>query len=219
MLDDLDKELERRGLRFARYADDCNIYVRSARAGERVMTSVKRFIEKKLKLKVNERKSAVARATTRKFLGYSFLKRKGLFLCRVATRSLERLKDKVRTLTRRTTGEPQVYLIERLNRLVNGWVSYYRLADTPSIFQELDEWMRRRLRQLQWKRWKRPKTRYRELVTRGVPATPARETAGSSKGPWRLSASPSVQQALDNAYWHAQGLLSFSDRYQQLRWT
>ncbi len=219
MLDDLDKELERRGHRFVRYADDCNIYVRSARAGERVMNSVKQFIEKKLKLKVNERKSAVARATTRKFLGYSFLKWKGVFRRRIATRSLERLKDKLRDRTRRTTGEPLPKLITRVNQLVTGWVGYYRLADTPTVFQELDEWLRHRLRQLLWKRWKRPKTRYRELVARGVPASSAREASGSGKGPWRLSASPPVHQALNNAYWRAQGLLSFSDRYQQLRWT
>ena len=219
MLDDLDKELERRGHRFVRYADDCNIYVRSARAGERVMDRMKQFIEKKLKLKVNERKSAVARATARKFLGYSFLKWKGLFRRRIATRSLERLKDKLRDLTRRTTGEPLSQLITRVNRLVNGWVGYYRLAETPTIFQELDEWLRHRFRQLLWKRWKRPKTRYRELMARGVPALSAREVSGSGKGPWRLSASPPVHQALNNAYWRAQGLLSFSDRYQQLRWT
>jgi RNA-directed DNA polymerase len=219
MLDDLDTELERRGHRFVRYADDCNIYVRSARAGERVMNSVKQFIEKKLKLKVNERKSAVARATSRKFLGYSFWKWKGVFRRRVATRSLERLKDKLRDLTSRTTGAPVPQLITRVNSLVKGWVGYYRLADTPSVFQELDEWLRHRLRQLLWKRWKRPATRYRELVTRGVPAFSAREAAGSGKGPWRLSASPPVHQALNNAYWRTQGLLSFSDRYQQLRWT
>jgi RNA-directed DNA polymerase len=219
MLDDLDKELDRRGHRFVRYADDCNVYVRSARAGERVMNSVKQFIEKKLKLKVNERKSAVARATTRKFLGYSFLKWKGVFRRRIATRSLERLKDKLRDRTRRTTGEPLPKLITRVNQLVTGWVGYYRLAETPTVFQELDEWLRHRLRQLLWKRWKRPKTRYRELVARGVPPSSAREAAGSGKGYWRLSASPPVHQALNNAYWRAQGLLGLSDRYQQLRWT
>jgi len=220
MLDDLDKELERRGHRFVRYADDCNIYVRSARAGERVMNSVKQFIEKKLKLKVNERKSAVARATTRKLLGYSFLKRKGRVLRRVASRSLERLKDKLRVLTRRTSsGEPLPALIERVNRLVSGWTGYYRLADTPTIFHELDEWLRHRLRQLLWKRWKRPATRYRELRAHGVSTFSAWEASSSGKGPWRLSASPPVQQALNNAYWRAQGLLSFSDRYQQLRLT
>ena len=160
MLDDLDKELERRGHRFVRYADDCNIYVQSARAGERVMKSVKHFIEEKLKLKVNERKSAVARATRRKFLGYSFLKRNGEILRRVAERSLERVKDKVRRMTRRTSAEPMSAILERINRLVRGWIGYYRLADTPSVFKELDEWLRHRLRQLLWKRWKRPKTRY-----------------------------------------------------------
>jgi RNA-directed DNA polymerase len=165
-----------------RYADDCNIYVRSARAGARVMNSVKQFIEKKLKLKVNERKSAVARSTARKFPGYSFLKWEGLFRRRVATRSLERLKDKLRDFTRRTTGEPLPPLIRRVNRLVNGWVGYYRLAETPTIFQELDEWLRHRLRQLLWKRWKRPRTRYRELVARGVPAFSAREASGRCVG-------------------------------------
>jgi group II intron reverse transcriptase/maturase len=219
MLDDLDKELERRGHRFVRYADDCNIYVQSARAGERVMKSVKHFIEEKLKLKVNERKSAVARATRRKFLGYSFLKRNGEILRRVAERSLERVKDKVRRMTRRTSAEPMSAILERINRLVRGWIGYYRLADTPSVFKELDEWLRHRLRQLLWKRWKRPKTRYRELVARGVPPSSAREAAGSGKGCWRLSASPPVHQALNNAYWRAQGLVSFSDRYQQLRST
>ena len=183
------------------------------------MNSVKQFIEKKLKLKVNERKSAVARATKRKFLGYSFLKRNGKILRRIAERSLERLTEKVRRLTRRTSAEALPSILERLNRLVNGWVGYYQLADTPSVFKELDEWLRHRLRQLLWKRWKRPKTRYRELVARGVPPTTAREAAGSGKGPWRLSASPPVQQALNNAYWRAQGLMGFSDRYQRLRST
>jgi group II intron reverse transcriptase/maturase len=219
MLDDLDKELERRGHRFVRYADDCNIYVQSARAGERVMNSVKHFIEKKLKLKVNERKSAVARATKRKFLGYSFLKRNEKILRRIAERSVERLAEKVRHITRRTSAEALPSILERLNRLVNGWVGYYQLADTPSVFKELDEWLRHRLRQLLWKRWKRPKTRYREMVARGAPPTSAREAAGSGKGPWRLSASPPVQQALNNAYWRAQGLMGFSDRYQRLRST
>jgi RNA-directed DNA polymerase len=219
MLDDLDKELERRGHRFVRYADDCNLYVQSARAGERVMNSVKQFIAQQLKLKVNERKSAVARATQRKFLGYSFLKRNGEILRRIAARSLERLAEKVRIITRRTSAEALPVILERLNRLVNGWVGYYRLADTPSVFKEVDEWLRHRLRQLLWKRWKRPKTRYRELVARGVPPLSAREAAGSGKGCWRLSASPPVHQALNNAYWRAQGLMGFSNRYQQLRST
>jgi group II intron reverse transcriptase/maturase len=219
MLDDLDKELERRGHHFVRYADDCNIYVRSERAGQRVMNSIRQFIERKLKLKVNARKSAVARATQRKFLGYSFLKRKGQVLYRVAARSLEHLKDKVRNLTRRTSGQTLTTILERLNRLVRGWVGYYRLADTPTVFTELDEWLRHRLRQLLWKRWKRPKTRDRELVARGVPPSAAREVAGSGKGCWRLSASPPVHQALSKAYWRAQGWIGFSDCYQRLHGT
>lgn len=219
MLDDLDKELEKRGHHFARYADDCNIYVRSRRAGERVLASVRRFLEGRLSLKVNERKSAVDRPWKRKFLGFSFFKRNGEVLRRVAPQALEQLKTKLRRLTRRTTHEPLEEIIQRLNEYTRGWIGYFRLADTPSVFQELDEWIRRRLRQLVWKRWKRPKTRWRNLVALGVPPSSAREAAGSGKGVWRLAASPPVQQALSNAYWRRQGLQSISQRYAELRST
>jgi RNA-directed DNA polymerase len=219
MLDDLDKELEKRGHRFVRYADDCNIYVKSRRAGERVMTSARRFIETRLKLKVNESKSAVDRAVKRKFLGFSFFKRNGETLRRIAREAMGRLRDRLRKLTRRTTHEPLEEIIRRVNEYVTGWIGYFRLADTPSVFKEIDEWLRRRLRQVLWKRWKRPKTRWRNLVALGVLPNTAREAAGSGKGYWRLAASPPVQQALSNAYWRSQGLLSISARYQQLRST
>ncbi len=218
MLDDLDKELERRGHKFVRYADDCNIYVRTQRAGERVMGSVKRFLEKKLKLKVNPKKSKVERASRAKFLGFSFYKRKGEVHIRVAKRSLERYRDKLRRLTKRTRSGKLEEVIEAINQYTMGWIAYYRLADTPSVFEGLDSWTRRRLRQMVWKRWKRGTTRYRKLVKLGVP----RERAGLGavgKSPWRMSSSPVINEALSNAYWHNSGLKSIKARYQELCFT
>ena len=216
MLDDLDKELERRGHRFVRYADDCNIYVKSKRAGERVMESVKGYVEKKLSLKVNEKKSAVDRPAKRKFLGFSFYKRKGEILIRIATKALQRCRERLRELTRRTMSGKQEDLIKAINQYTMGWMGYYRLADTPSVFKELDEWLRRRMRQMVWKRWKRGTTRWRELVALGIPAEKAGLGAVGTS-PWRMSASPIVNMALSNAYWKQQGLRSFSERYQPLR--
>jgi len=219
MLDDLDKELEKRGHHFARYADDCNLYVKSRRAGERVLASVRRFLEERLSLTVNEQKSAVDRPWRRKFLGFSFFKRNGETLRRVAPQARTRLKAKLSSLTRRTTHEPLEEIIRRVNQYTMGWMGYFRLADTPTVFHEVDEWLRRRLRQLLWKRWKRPKARRRNLEALGVPPKTAREAAGSGKGYWRLAASPPVQQALSNAFWRSQGLRSLHERYCQLRAT
>ena len=219
MLDDLDKELEKRGHRFVRYADDCNIYVKSLRAGERVMASVRRFLEQKLKLKVNEEKSKVDRPARRKFLGFRLFKRKGEVEIGVAKRAVERCHERLHQLTRRTRSGQLEEVVKEINAYTRGWIGYFRLADTPSVFQELDEWLRRRLRQLLWKRWKKPRTRQRNLVALGVPPSWAREATGSGKGTWRLSASPPVQQALNNAYWRSQGLLSITERYHQLRTT
>ena len=216
MLDDLDKELERRGHRFVRYADDCNIYVRSKRAGERVMNSVRRFLDEELSLKVNERKSAVDRPWRLKFLGFSFYKRKGEVLVRVARQALDRCKDKLRQLTQRTRPGKLEDILQNVNEYVMGWIGYFRLADTPSVFVEIDEWLRRRLRQLVWKRWKRGKTRWRELVGLGVPPERARLGAVGIS-PWRMAASPVVSEGLSNAYWREQGLRSIVERYHQLR--
>ncbi len=216
MLDDLDKELERRGHKFVRYADDCNIYVRTQRAGERVMGSVKRFLEKKLKLKVNPKKSKVERASRAKFLGFSFYKRKGEVHIRVAKRSLERFRDKLRGLTKRTRSGKLEEVIEAINQYTMGWIAYYRLADTPRVFEELDGWTRRRLRQMVWKRWKRGTTRYRKLVKLGVP----RERAGLGavgKSPWHMSRTPVNNEALSNAYLRNSGLRSIKTWYQELR--
>jgi RNA-directed DNA polymerase len=216
LLDDLDKELERRGHRFARYADDCNIYVRSRRAGERVMNSVQRFLDEVLSLKVNERKSSVDRPWRLKFLGFSFYKRMDEVLVRVARPMLDRCRDKLRQLTRRTRSGQLADIIQQVNEYVMGWIGYFRLADTPSVFAELDEWLRRRMRQLVWKRWKRGKTRWRALVALGVPR--ARAGLGAVQhGPWRMAASPVIQEGLSNAYWQKQGLKSIAERYRQLR--
>ena len=218
MLDDLDKELEKRGHKFVRYADDCNIYVRTQRAGERVMESVKGFLEKKLKLKVNPKKSKVDRATRVKFLGFSFFRRKGEVLIRIAKGSLERFREKLRRLTKRTRSGKLEEVIEEINRYMMGWIGYYRLANTPSVLERLDSWIRRRLRQMVWKRWKRGKTRYRELVKLSVP----RERAGLGavgKSPWHMSKTPVINEALSNAYWRNTGLQSMAERYNQLRYS
>jgi group II intron reverse transcriptase/maturase len=216
MLDDLDKELEKRGHKFVRYADDCNIYVKTQRAGERVMESVKAFLEQKLKLKVNPKKSKVDRASRVNFLGFSFFKRKGEVLIRVANRSRERFCEKLRRLTKRTRSGKLEDVIQEINRYTMGWIGYYRLANTPSVLEGLDSWIRRRLRQMVWKRWKRGTTRYRELVKLGVP----RERAGLGavgKSPWHMAKSPVVNEALSNAYFRHSGLKSIKTRYQELR--
>jgi len=218
MLDDLDKELEERGHKFVRYADDCNIYVRTRRAGERVMGSVVEFLEKKLKLRVNRRKSKVDRANRVKFLGFSFYKHRGEVRIRVATESLHRLRRRLRRVTRRTRPGKLEEVIREVNQCVGGWIGYFRMADTPSVFEDLDSWIRRRLRQMVWKRWKRGRTRFRELVALGVP----RERAGLGtvgKSPWHMSRTPVVSEALSNAYWQKLGLMSIGQRYRQLRVT
>jgi RNA-directed DNA polymerase len=216
MLDDLDKELEKRGHKFVRYADDCNIYVKTRRAGERVMESVKRFLEKKLKLKVNPKKSKVDRATRVKFLGFSFYKRKGEVLIRVANRSLERFREKLRRLTKRTRSGKLEEIVQQINQYTMGWMGYYWQANTPSVFEGLDSWIRRRLRQMIWKRWKRGTTRYRELVKLRVPR--GRAGLGAvGKSPWHMSKSPVVNEALSNAYLRNSGLKSLKARYQELR--
>jgi group II intron reverse transcriptase/maturase len=216
LLDDLDKELEKRGHKFVRYADDCNIYVKTQRAGERVMESVKAFLEKKLKLKVNPKKSKVDRATRVKFLGFSFYKRKGEVLIRVAARNLERFRDKLRRLTKRTRSGKLEEVVEQINRYTMGWIGYFRQANTPSVYDGLDKWIRRRLRQMIWKRWKRGRTRYRELVRLGVPA--GRAGLGAvGKSPWHMSKTPVVNEALSNAFLLSSGLKSIKTRYQELR--
>ena len=218
MLNDLDRELEERGHKFVRYADDCNIYVKTQRAGERVLESVKKYLEKKLKLRVNPKKSKVERANRVKFLGFSFFKRKGEVLVRIANRAKERFMEKVRNLTKRTRSGKLEDIVSELNRYLVGWIAYYRLADTPSVYKELDEWIRRRLRQMLWKRWKLGPTRYRELVKLGV--QPERAALGAAgKSPWHMSLTPVINEALSNAYWRNAGLESIAERYFKLRYS
>jgi RNA-directed DNA polymerase len=199
VLDEFDRELERRGLRFARYADDSNIYVRSQRAGERVMESLKRFLATKLKLKVNEQKSAVARPWARKFLGFSFTNA-GIPKRRIAPKAVDRFKKRVRELTSRTRGVSIERMAEDLTRYLRGWIGYFGKCETPSVLLGLEQWLRRRLRSAIWKQWKRGKTRFAELRKRGVKRDLAAKTAGSGHGPWRLADSPGLHIALPNAY-------------------
>jgi group II intron reverse transcriptase/maturase len=218
VLDDLDKELEKRGHKFVRYADDCNIYVKTQRAGERVMGSVVQFLEKKLKLRVNRQKSKVDRASKVKFLGFSFYKYREEVRIRVATESMQRFRQRLRRLTRRTRSGKLEEVIREVNQYLQGWIGYSRLADTPSVFEDFDSWIRRRLRQMVWKRWKRGRTRYRELVALGVPRERA-ALGAVGKSPWHMSRTPVVNEALNNAYWRKLGLESIGQRYRQLRVT
>ena len=207
VLDELDRELERRGHRFVRYADDSNIYVRSQRAGERVMRSIKQFITKQLKLKVNEQKSAVARPGERKFLGFSFTWQREPKR-RIAPKAIARFKQRVRELTRRTRGVSVETMVEQLGRYLTGWRGYFGFCQTPSVMQRLDQWLRRRLRSVVWKQWKYPRVRFAELRKRGLSKDLAAQTAGSAHGPWRLSNSPALAIALPNAFFVSLGLPS-----------
>jgi RNA-directed DNA polymerase len=217
MLDDLDRELTARGHQFVRYADDIMIYVKSERAGERVMESTRKFIEKRLKLRVNEAKSAVAPATTRPLLGFAFFLRDGEVKVRLDPKARQAAKAKIRRLTGRSWRVSMTVRIAALNRFTRGWTAYFALADTPSVFEELDEWLRRRLRQVRWKEWKKSRGRYRGLVAQGIPAWQARQWAASSRGYWRIAGSPILQRALPVSYWQHQGLAGFLGPYRQLR--
>ena len=205
LLDELDRELEQRGHRFVRYADDCNIYVRSERAGRRVMEGVKRFLIRKLRLKANETKSAVAQPKDRKFLGFSFVCGESVKRC-IAPQTIRRFKERIRELTRRTRGISIERMIGELRPYMLGWRNYFGFCETPSILKDLEGWTRRRLRCLLWKQWKRGKVRFRELRSRGVKEALAAQTAGSAHGPWRLSHSPGVQHALPNTFFDSLGL-------------
>ena len=211
VLDELDRELERRGHRFVRYADDSNIYVRSRRAGERVMTSITKFITRKLKLKVNDEKSAVDRPGARKFLGFSFTWQREPKR-RLAPKAIARFKQRVRELTCRTRGVSLETMVQQLSRYLIGWRGYFAFCETPSVLQSLEAWVRRRLRSVIWKQWRRGKVRFAELTKRGVGKDLAAQTAGSPHGPWRLSNSPALAIALPNAYFAALGLPSLVGR-------
>jgi RNA-directed DNA polymerase len=209
MLDVLDKELERRGHSFVRYADDCNIYVRSQRAGERAMASIEKFLTKRLKLTVNKAKSAVDRPVKRKFLGFSFTNWKQPRR-RIAPQSLDRFRSRVRELTRRTRGKSLAQIVKELSVYLIGWRGYFGFCETPSVLRELDQWIRRRLRAIVWKQWRHGPTRFAELRRCGVGRDKAAQAAGSPRGPWRISASPALSTALSNAFLTSLGLATVS---------
>ena len=205
MLDVLDWELEKRGHCFVRYADDCNIYVRSQRAGERVMASAERFLTRRLKLRISRAKSAVARPHQRKFLGFSFTSEEQPRR-RIAPQALVRFKSRVRELTRRTCGASLKRIVAELSRYLIGWLGYFGFCETPSVLRALDQWLRRRLRAIAWKQWKHGRTRFAELRRRGVGRDLAAQSAGSPHGPWRLGNSPALTIALPNAFLGSLGL-------------
>jgi len=217
MLDDLDHELERRGHSFVRYADDLRVYVASERAATRVLEGVTAFVERRLKLKVNRVKSGVAPATRRGLLGFGFFKTAGQVKVRLDPKAKHRLKARLRRLTSRRWRVAMAVRLAALNRFIGGWSAYFALAETPSVFAEFDEWLRRRLRQVRWKEWKRFAARRRNLRALGIPDWQARQWAASRKGYWRLAGSPPLQRALPNRYWADLGLVAISDRTRRLR--
>src|SRR5437762_11939190 len=211
VLDELDRELERRGHHFVRYADDCNIYVGSERAGQRVMESVTHFITHRLKLKVNQAKSAVARPRQRKFLGFSFTSEREPRR-RIAPKAIARCKERIREQTRRTRGISLAQMVKEIATYLRGWLGYFGDCQTPSVLQSLESWLRRRLRSVVWKQWKHGRTRFKELRKRGVSKDLAAQTAGSAHRQWRIANSPALAIALSNAYFASLGLLPMVDR-------
>ena len=219
LLDELDKELERRGHKFCRYADDSNIYVQSRSAGERVMKSITKFLERRLRLQVNAEKSAVARPWERKFLGYSLTWHREARL-KVAASSVRRLKEKLREIFRRGRGRNVGRLIEGdLTPLLRGWMNYFRLAEVKGIFDELDSWIRRKLRCLIWRQWKRPYTRAKHLMQRGLAKTQALKSAMNGRGPWWNAGASHLHAAFPKTYFDRCGLLSLLEQRLRLQLT
>ena len=214
VLDELDKELEWRKLSFCRYADDCNIYVRSKKAAERVMTSIKKFIEDKLKLKVNEKKSTVGRPWKRKFLGYSFRTERSAPI-RIAPETINRFKKKLKQLFREGRGRNVGRFIKELKPVIRGWIAYFSLNETKHTLEELDEWIRRRLRLLIWRQWKRPRTRYKRLLKRGLENDQARRSAYNGRGAWWNSGASHMNMAFPKRYFERLELISLLDKWRE----
>jgi RNA-directed DNA polymerase len=216
VLDELDRELEERGHSFVRYADDCNIYVNTRKAGHRVMNSLTSFIEGKLRLKVNRMKSAVDRPWKRKFLGFSFTFHQEPKIW-IAKESVKRMKNKIRDITSRKKPYPMEYRIEKLNQYLMGSCGYFALADMPIVFNEFDSWIRRRLRMCMWKNWKNPKAKIRKLISLGVPPGKVYEWGNSRKTYWCISKRPILHRTHGNSNWSSHGFKSLSSRYETLR--
>lgn len=216
ILDDLDKELERRGHRFARYADDCNVYVQSEAAGKRVMSSLETFLDKRLRLKINREKSAVARPWDRKFLGFSVTRNRKPRL-KVASQSISRLQGKLKPIWRRGRGRNIACTIKELNPIIRGWVAYFRLANVKMAFSQLDPWVNRKLRCILWRQWKTPGTRFKKLRKLGVDPDRAYAGATNNYGPWRNAGYSQMNQAIPIKMLRSMGLVSFVNEYQRLR--
>jgi len=213
MLNELDKELTHRDLKFCRYADDCNIYVKSRKSAERVMASITRFIEEKLKLKVNKEKSAVDRPWKMKFLGFSFYHKKGGIGIRVHPKPVEKFKQELKELTGRSKSLNMEQRMEKLRHCITGWANYFNMADMKKLAKNLDEWLRRRIGMCFWKQWKKIKTKHDNLVKLGTPNTKAWEYANTRKGYWRIAGSPTLSRTLTNEYLKKIGFISVSERY------
>ena len=216
MLTELDRELEKRGHKFCRYADDCNIFVKSQRAGKRVMTSLTTFIEKNLKLRVNRDKSAVDRPWKRKFLGFTFYQFYSKIGIRVHQKSINKLKNKIKEITSRSNAKSMEHRMQKLKQCVIGWINYFGIADISKLTKELDEWTRRRIRMCYWKQWKKIKTKHDNLLKLGVRNLKAWEYANTRKGYWRISNSPILSTTLTNTYLETIGYTSIHKRYKQV---
>lgn len=216
LLSDLDRRLERRGLAFCRYADDSNIYVGSERAGHRVMRGTRAYLEKALRLRINEAKSAVARPGTRKFLGYRVAVGQRQAHIWIAPESIKRLMDRVRDIMRAGRGWSLARTIQALNPLLRGWANYFRLSQQWRRMQSLDGWVRRRLRCLLWRQWKRPWTRRRKMIALGLSPERAWKSSVNGRGPWWNARASHLSQALPNAYFQARGLVSIHDTVDRL---
>jgi group II intron reverse transcriptase/maturase len=214
LLDDLDRELEKRKHRFCRYADDCNIYVGSRRAGERVMESLSRFLREKLKLTVNPKKSAVDRPWKRKFLGFSVTAHRECRL-RVAPQAVERFKEVMREKFREGRGRNLRAFLESLKSKLRGWASYFSVAETRNVFEDLDQWLRRKLRCMEWRKWKKPRTRMRKLAALGLDRGCARESAFNGRGPWWNAGASHMNAALPTAHFRRMGLVSLLEEVQR----
>jgi group II intron reverse transcriptase/maturase len=217
MLNELDKELAKRGHRFVRYADDCMIFCRSRRAAERVLASITKFIEEELYLKVSREKTKVAHIKDVKFLGYGFYFNKNGCGIRIHRKSVEKMKAKIRELTSRSNGWGNERRKASLRQYITGWLNYFRLADMKTLMEKTDEWFRRRLRSLIWKQWKRIKTKLCNLIKLGIPKSKAWEFANTRKGYWRTAKSPILQRSITNDRIKASGYIFFTDYYNQIR--
>jgi RNA-directed DNA polymerase len=215
LLDDLDKELERRGHRFCRYADDCNVYVKSKAAGERVMESIARYLEKRLRLKINRDKSAVDRPWNRKFLGYTMTSHHRTKL-KVAPQSVKRAKAHIKGIMRKGRGRSLPKVIGEITPFLRGWVAYFRLSQVKNVFEELDKWIRRRLRLILWRQWKKPRTRAGKMIRLGIERVRALSSSSNGHGPWWNAGASHMNAAITAKWLNQRGLTSLLTEHQRL---